>query len=40
MPASEKELLAISGIGKKIAEKFGDEILSIIDDYKKDKNIK
>ena len=39
LPETEKELLAISGIGKKIAEKFGSEILAIIEDYKTDKKI-
>ena len=38
MPENEKELLSIPGIGKKIVEKFGEEILDIISDFKEDSN--
>ena len=39
MPDNTKELLSIPGIGKKIAEKFGEELLEIIRDYKTDKSL-
>jgi hypothetical protein len=39
MPATEKELLDISGFGKKKYENYGVEILDILNTYYLDKNI-
>ncbi|MGL4292411.1 MAG: HRDC domain-containing protein, partial [Bacteroidales bacterium] len=36
MPSSRNELLAIPGVGKKIVENFGQQIIAIIDEYKVD----
>ena len=37
MPTNRSELLAIPGIGKRIVEKFGKDIIAIIDDYRADR---
>lgn len=34
LPASEKELLAIPGIGKKVIELYGEELLAVVEDWK------
>jgi len=39
LPATKKELQQISGFGKVRTEKYGDEILAVINDYRKEKNI-
>ncbi|WP_106829680.1 HRDC domain-containing protein [Parabacteroides pacaensis] len=34
LPASSKELLAVPGIGKKVIEKYGEQLLKIVDEYR------
>ena len=39
LPKTEKQLLAINGIGKKMLEKYGVEILSIVNEFCLEKQI-
>ena len=40
LPVTSKQLKAISGIGKKKFEQYGDDLISIVSDYIQDNNIK
>ncbi len=39
LPETKKELLSIPGIGKKIAEQYGDLLLEIVDEYRTDQQL-